>query len=148
MPEVEDAMDVRSWVQTLAYVVGAVAALSSLVVYRANSRRERAKWLANLYEKFYEQASLKAVRNLLDEEAPDSAAVRKLVDDEDPGFTDYLNFFEFMGYLRNSGQLSRRDVTALFDYYLGCLRKHDAVRKYIADDSKGYGYLKESLLKL
>lgn len=141
-------MDVKSWVQTASYAVGALAASWSLVVYCSNSRRERAKWLATLYEKFYEQPSLKTVRNLLDGEPPDSAAVRQLVDDEDAGFTDYLNFFEFMGYLRDSGQLSRRDVTALFDYYLACLRKHDAVRKYVADDSKGYGYLKESLLKL
>lgn len=141
-------MDVKSWVQTITYAVGALAALSSLAVYRGNSRRERAKWLASLYEKFYEQASLKAVRNLLDSEKPDSAAVQKLVEEEDAEFTDYLNFFEFMGYLKKSGQLSRRDVTALFDYYLACLRKHDAVRKYIVNDSKGYGYLKESLLHL
>ena len=74
--------------------------------------------------------------------------MQKLVEEEDAEFTDYLNFFEFMGYLKKSGQLSRRDVAALFDYYLACLRKHDAVRKYIVDDSKGYGYLKESLLQL
>jgi hypothetical protein len=141
-------MDAKSWVQTITYAVGALAALSSLAVYRSNSRRERAKWLASLYEKFYEKASLKDVRNLLDSEKPDSAAVQKLVEEEDAEFTDYLNFFEFMGYLKKSGQLSQRDVTALFDYYLICLRKHDAVRKYIVDESKGYGYLKESLLQL
>ena len=44
-----------------------------------------------------------------------------MVDREDADFTDYLNFFEFMAYLEDRGQLSKRDVAALFDYYLRLL---------------------------
>ena len=33
-------------------------------------------------------------------------------------FTDFLNFFEFVGLLRNSGQLTDEDIGSLFDYYI------------------------------
>jgi hypothetical protein len=101
--------------------------------------------MSNLYSKFYEQPELKRVRDLLDREEPTSTEIHRLVQEEDPSFTDYLNFFEFMGYLNKSGQLSRTDVDALFDYYLRSLLSHEIVRKYIWDDSKGYGYLRALL---
>ncbi|HEY1262904.1 MAG TPA: hypothetical protein VGF06_05225 [Terriglobales bacterium] len=137
-------MDWKSIVQTLSYGVGALAAISSVLVYRRNSRLERARWMSSLYAKFYEQPELKMVRDVLDGSA-NSPEVLSMVQQETPGFTDYLNFFEFMAYLKDTGQLSVIDVRALFEYYLNCLRRHDTVRKYIADESKGYGYLKKLL---
>jgi hypothetical protein len=101
--------------------------------------------MSNLYSKFYEQPELKKVRDILDREEPNSPEIHRLVQEEDPAFTDYLNFFEFMGYLKKSGQLSRTDVDALFDYYLRSLRGHEIVRKYMGDDSKGYRYLRALL---
>ncbi len=138
-------MDWKFVVTTVLYSVGAGVAL---LVYWHNHRLEKARWMSSLYSKFYEQAELKQVREILDCEASDSLQVRKMVEEEPATLTDYLNFFEFMAYLRKSGQLSKKDVQALFDYYLGSMRKHEAVRKYIVDDSKGYGYLKELLLKI
>ena len=137
-----------SIVQSLSYFAGATAAISSWAVYRRNSRIERARWMSSLYSKFYEQKDLKKIREILDREAPASVEVRRLVDQEDPDFTDYLNFFEFMGYLNKSGQLSGADVEALFDYYLRSLQSHEIVRKYINDNSKGYGYLKDLLSRI
>jgi hypothetical protein len=104
--------------------------------------------MSSLYSKFYEQPELKKVREILDRQPPDSPEVCSLVEDEDASLTDYLNFFEFMAYLRKYGQLSYENVKALFDYYLSSLCRHETVRKYISDDSKGYGYLKELLLRL
>jgi len=131
--------------QPIFQLLAAIAALVGALAYRRNSRLERARWLAALYSKFYEALDLKMIRETLDRSAPDSPEVAKLVQEEDARFTDYLNFFEFMAYLRASGQLSKQDVAALFDYYLRILLKHEDVRKYVQDDKNGYGYLKRIL---
>jgi hypothetical protein len=50
-----------------------------------------------LYENFYERNDLKEVREVLDCDTGDSPEINKLVDEESQRFTDYLNFFEFVG---------------------------------------------------
>jgi len=131
--------------QAIYYLLAAVAAWVAVLTYRRNSAVERARWLSSLYSKFYEALDLKMIRETLDCNPPGSPEVQKLVQDEDARFTDYLNFFEFMAYLKACGQLSTKDVIALFDYYLRVLNKHDDVRKYVMDDRNGYGYLKKLL---
>ena len=138
--------------QQIFHLCAAVSALFAAVTvaigactYWRNSRLERARWLSSLYSKFYEALDLKMIRETLDCTPPNGPAVQKLVHDEDARFTDYLNFFEFMAYLKACGQLSKKDVTAMFDYYLRVLSKHEDVRKYVMDDRNGYGYLKELL---
>ena len=131
--------------QTIYYLMAAVGAFVAVLTYRRNSAVERARWLASLYSKFYEAPDLKRIRTALDEGLPNASPVQDLVRTEDSDFTDYLNFFEFVAYLKARGQLSKRDVAALFDYYLRLLSKHEDVRKYILDDRKGYGYLKKLL---
>ena len=69
----------------------------------------------------------------------------ELVAKESAAWTDYLNFFEFMAYLQSSKQLSRRDVDALFSYYLGCLKKHPEAAAYIRNPAKGYENLRKQL---
>ena len=131
--------------QAIYYLLAAAAAWVAVLTYGRNSAMERARWLSTLYSKFYEALDLKMIRQTLDCSPPNSPEVQKLVHDEDPGFTDYLNFFEFMAYLKYSRRLSAQDVGALFDYYLRVLSKHDDVRKYVLDDKNGYGYLKKLL---
>ena len=131
--------------QPIFQLLAAVSVAIGARAYWRNSRLERTRWLANLYSKFYEALDLKMIRETLDRSAPNSAEVRKLVEDEDARFTDYLNFFEFMAYLRHRSQLSERDVAALFDYYLRNLSKHESVRKYVEKDRNGFGFLKELL---
>jgi hypothetical protein len=103
--------------------------------------------ISSLYSKFYEQEDLKGVREILDSELPTSAEIQKLVAEQEARFTDYLNFFEFMAYLNECRQLSDKDVRALFHYYLHAMWKHEAVRKYILGDKKGYDYLRKLLPK-
>jgi hypothetical protein len=129
----------------ISSLTAAVGALGAVWIYYRKSALDRATWLSSLYTKFYEADKLKQTRNTLDESLPDAENVQKMVDDEDPNFTDYLNFFEFMAYLEERGQLSEKDVAALFDYYLRNLSKHKSVRKYIGKDKKGYGYLQKLL---
>lgn len=132
-------------VSAIYYLGGAVSAIAAVVTYRRNSALERARWLSSLYSKFYEALDLKLVRQILDHSPPNGPAVVRLVEDEESSFTDYLNFFEFMAYLQNCGQLSHKDIAALFDYYLRILNNHENVRKYVQDDRNGYGYLKKLL---
>lgn len=131
-------------VQIVSYGAGVVAAVSAFLVYRSNSRRERARWAESLYSRFFERPGLKTVRDLLDSEAPDPR-VKDLVTKEGSDWTDYLNFFEFVAYLQSQGQLLDRDVQALFGYYVECLKRHEAVLEYIRDKAKGFDYLSRLL---
>jgi hypothetical protein len=131
--------------QPIFQLLAALSVAIGALAYWRNSRLERARWLSSLYSKFYEALDLKMIREILDCSSANSPEVQKLVHDEDARFTDYLNFFEFMAYLRHCGQLSGKDVAALFDYYLRVLSKHDDVRKYVMNDRNGYGYLKKLL---
>jgi hypothetical protein len=64
--------------------------------------------------------------------------VRELVAQEDSQFTDYLNFFEFIAFLKTTKQLGDSEVEDLFGYYLNCLNRHADVRKYILNLENGY----------
>ena len=52
-----------------------------------------------------------------------------------------------MAYLEVRGELSKKDVEALFDYYLRLLSKHKDVRRYVWEDRNGYGYLKKLMAR-
>ena len=136
--------DLKTLTQIVYQVAATLAALGALYIYHSNSRLEKSRWASALYEKFYEKEQLKRVRDLLDCEA-DAEAVRKLVSEETPDFTDYLNFFEYVGFLEKSKQLSHEGVQDIFKYYLMCLKRHKVVMSYIADDSKGYEQLRQLL---
>ena len=131
-------------VQILSYMAGAAAAVSAVFVYRNNSRRERARWVEDLYSRFFEKGELKQVRDVLDCNSDDEK-VNALVTEEGSAWTDYLNFFELVAYLHESKQVAREDVKALFEYYIGCLKKHKDVVAYIRNESKGFKHLRRML---
>lgn len=138
--------------QTISYVVGIIVAILAICTYRSNAQRERARWAVQLYEKFFEADQYKPVRESLDIE-PTSAkkedieAVAALVRDEPAAFTDYLNFFEMVALLAETKQLSQPDVVKLFDYYLGCLKRHPDVLRYVQNKDKGFEQLSRLLGK-
>jgi hypothetical protein len=141
-----DAKYTMNWkdsFETIYYVAASIAALGALFVYLRNSKFERAKWASQLYESFYQKDNLKDIRDKLDC-AADSDEVKQLVAQEDFQFTDYLNFFEFIAFLKATKQLGDSEVEDLFGYYLNCLNRHTDVRKYILDLKNGY----EGLAKL
>ncbi len=135
-----DWKDVISAIGTIATVFAVVWAA---FVYSKNSRLERAKWLASLYEKFYEKGHLKAIRDKLDCDDEVSFDISKLIREESADFTDYLNFFEFVAFLKSSKQLKYEEVEQLFGYYLSCLNRRKDVRQYIGE--KDYELLNELL---
>jgi len=143
-------MNWKDLFETIYYLAASIAALGTLTagvfalcVYQRNSKFERAKWASQLYESFYPKESLKSIRDKLDCTA-DSDDVEQLVAEEGSQFTDYLNFFEFIAFLRTTEQLGDSEVEDLFGYYLNCLNRHADVRKYILNLENGY----EGLAKL
>src|SRR5262249_34409031 len=104
-----------------------------LMVYYQRLKLERAKWALSLYEKFYEKDSLKRIRDILDSELGDSV-VESLLLKCPADFTDYLNFFEFVGFLKMNGHLKLSEFEGLFDYYLRCLNRHPRVKNFILEN--------------
>src|SRR5215211_2448124 len=80
--------------KTIAAVIAAAAAVWGIYVYFSNSRLRRAEWIASMYEKFYEQAEPKDIREALDCGGSNSANISRFINEEPREFTDYLNFFE------------------------------------------------------
>jgi hypothetical protein len=101
----------------------------------------------SLYSRFFEKGELKQVRDILDC-ASDDEKVNALVTEEGSAWTDYLNFFELVAYLQESKQVAAEDVKALFEYYIGCLKRHRATMDYIRDETKGFKYLRRLLHKI
>ena len=140
----KDRVEVVYMVMATIYATGtALAAGFAAFVYRRNSALERAKWASSLYEKFYEATTLKQMRDRLDC-LNELDSVNEIVIREEPAFTDYLNFFEFIAFLKASRQLKDSEIEALFGYYLNCLKRHDRVKQYISNPENGY----EGLAKL
>src|SRR5262245_59837705 len=114
------------WIKDLAEILGVVVALGGVVIalivarngvlaYRRNAELERAKWLARLYDRYYSDQKLKEIRDLIDSNDCESKkAVSTMVANEAGEFTDYLNFFEFVGILTMRGQLDEQEVRDLF----------------------------------
>jgi len=141
-PGIEAAKAITEIVTAVAALV---AGLWAAWTYHQNAKLERARWVKVLYDKFYEQIDLKATRDELD--SPDSARIAEIVEEEASSFTDYLNFFEFLAYLRQSGQIELDEIRGLFDYYLHSLKGNPNIMKYLADPSKGFENLRKLLSK-
>ena len=136
---------IKDWVPILAFTLGAWSALQAARTYRLNTRLEQARWTVRMYEKFYEQAELKKTREALDCKA-NSQSVEKLVLDESPELTDYLNFFELLAILHNAKQMSRSNLEAMFGYYLDCIQRQASLMSYIRNSSEnGFEQLEKYL---
>ena len=144
MMTLKETLEIVSMIAGTFSAIGTVVAVGfAAVVYYRNSAFERAKWASALYEKFYEETTLKQLRDRLDC-LKDSDSVNEIVIKEEAAFTDYLNFFEFVAFLKSSKQLKNSEIEALFGYYLDCMNRHDRVKQYVSNPENGY----EGLAKL
>lgn len=111
--------------------------LFALFTYRQGQQQRRAEWLDNLYTRFYEQAQYKRIRRIIDYEIePDLSNLRMAIDsgtdaDVVEELVDYLNFFEFLGSLTDMGQLSKNEVSMMFEYYISRLNAHAFVVTFV-----------------
>lgn len=111
--------------------------LNAFALFR-NIRLERAKWAAQLGRDFF-GSTYRELRESLDD--PDLNRMRILVDEEAAEFTEFLNFFETVAYLRNRKQINDKDVAAIFGYYLDAFRKHPELLAYVQNPLNSYGEL-------
>jgi len=57
---------IRPILEVFAIAATPIVAFWGLWTYRRSVRLEKAKWMKELYEKFYERSELKSVRDILD----------------------------------------------------------------------------------
>jgi len=120
--------------QMLAWIAALVAMIVAVVNYRSQTRLKQAEWLKSLFEKFFENSTYKEVRVWLDygtlheRLTVNDAALRQAHEEK---FTDFLNFFEFIGVLYSHKHLSLAQVCDVFDYYLKKIAADADCREWI-----------------
>ncbi len=141
--------NVHDWVATIAYVVGAMAAVGSVWRYYRNSAQNRMHWLFELYQRFHGDPELRKMRVRIDwsktafalKEQEDNAELLGQLD-------DYLNFFEFVAYLQERKELKETEIITMFDYPLQRIAKDSSVVQYMRRPENGYEKLPGLLMKL
>jgi uncharacterized membrane protein YcjF (UPF0283 family) len=130
------------WVEWAARLVTGLGALAAVIFavanYRTQTRLKQAEWLKSLFEKFFENTTYKEVRVWLD-----YGQLRARLTAEDPAqrqlneekFTDFLNFFEFIGVLYSHRHLTLGQVYDVFDYYLLKIKSDVDCQEWIAQYS-------------
>jgi hypothetical protein len=121
-------MDAAVWlvlVEWLVKLVAGIGALTAVLIgvvnYRAQTRLKQAEWLKSLFEKFFENSTYKEVRIWLDygylhdRLTVGEISLREVNEEK---FTNFLNFFEFIGVLYSRKHLTIEQVSDVFDYYL------------------------------
>jgi hypothetical protein len=118
----------------LVGLMAVYAAIQGINEYSNRTRTERMRWLEEFYERFYENKRFRVIRQLIDFD--DFAAIRSLLErdklaeasfdqlerDLFDDFTDYLNFFEMLVYLKKKGQILEEELESMFGYYLRSLK--------------------------
>ena len=127
----------------LTTLIGGIIALATFIVglatFQRNARLKRAEWLSQLHAKFYETGAYKRIRHILDYKPdPEFTNLRVAVTEEGhehdelaEALVDYLNFFEFVASLWKIGQLSLREISMVFAYYLRNLKQHQFVMDFV-----------------
>lgn len=141
LPSVANVKDI---VQIAVLPFAIWGACQAYKTYSANSRLEHARWTVRMYEKFFEQRDLKAVRDALDC-PPDSSSAATLIEGQPAELTDYLNFFELLAILRESKQMSGGAIEDMFGYYLDCIQRQRVLVSYVGDDQNGFEKLNKYL---
>lgn len=134
-------------------VVGGCTAFFAVREYREKGRVEKAKWLSDLFRQFFVDPTFKEIRQKIDfndlepirdliirERAWHQLSVPETFTSDERNlldrFTDFLNFFEFVGLLQKNGRLTDDDIGSLFDYYITRLVEIDPdneIRRYLKE---------------
>jgi hypothetical protein len=144
--------EVIIWIEILGKLIGGlvvgIGVLVAVFNYRKLAKIRRAEWLKSLFEKFFENDLYKEVRGWIDydevTEKLENDFVSKRANEEK--FTDFLNFFEFIGLLYDRKELELDEINALFDYYLRKIKSNGKCAEWI--DKFGFEKLRHLLSKL
>ena len=130
----------KDWLDIGIKAVGLLAVVIAALGYFKQSKIKKGEWLQSLFEKFYESKNYKEVRRWIDNHEIESKITLDdtVISDEEEQFTDFLNFFEFIANLESEKQISLKDVTNLFDYYLRKIKSSSVCMELI----QKYGFEK------
>ena len=127
------------WISTVANVITAVATLLgfglAFYFYRKEHGRHSAGVLLDAYSRFYDSVEKRHIRAALEASGQGTAeqrslkeCVRKAIAEEQlvldgeqtlaHQLDEYLNFFQFMGWLLEHKDLKEADVRGMFSYYI------------------------------
>ncbi len=132
--------------QFATFVVAVWAAFVAVRAYSHNSRTKAAEFLMALHKSFFVEDTYRKVRDTVDGDSEQAVEELSRYVSEQPGiFTDFLNFFELVAFMRKKETLSQEQVEALLGYYLKKLAAKENVRNYIGNPENGFENLDELL---
>jgi hypothetical protein len=143
-----------SFVQLGSFLVALGVASFGVFQYWRSVNVRRSEWIYKFYSEFYVEPIHKTVRDKLDSDDGKRDIERvirnvKNLTNEDRqlrnSFSDYLNFFEFLLYLKKIHVISGHDIEDMFGYYLDVLAKSNDIKEFVED--YGYGLLSNYLTK-
>ncbi len=142
------SQNIKDWIDVISKIIAAIGIIIAALNYRKQTKTKRAEWLKELFEKFYEQKEYKEVRKWFESrDIEKKINLDETVSDDEEKFTDYLNFFEFIATLESEGQLTSKDVTNLFDYYLKKFKSSPASMAWIENEDYGFEKLRTLIKK-
>ena len=143
---VETASCITAVATAALTTIALVTACIAMGEYRRNGKRDNARWLTDLFGRFYNPEHYRAVYRAFDGQDPPrlQALVRVIADRAEAhsdsvsewDLTRYLNFFELVATLWKQGRLAIEDVALLFKYPL----KRLAAQRGIVGYLKRYDY--------
>lgn len=143
-------MQWKDWLDLIIKICAGFGGLGFFIAalnYRSQTKIKRAEWLKSLFEKFFETPGYKEVRIWLDygklhEKLTIANETERMKNEEQ--FTDFLNFFEFIGIFSSEKLLTYKQVNNVFDYYLKKIKADPDCMGWI----RQYGFEKlEAMLK-
>jgi hypothetical protein len=139
----------KDWIDVSAKLFAGAGVFIAALNYRKQVRIKRGEWLKSLFEKFYENQLYKDVRdwvdnNELEQKIKGNNVAEVRINQEK--FTDFLNFFEFIGILYYRKELKLEQVNELFDYYLKKIKTDASCNEWI--DAYGFEKLRNLLNKI
>jgi hypothetical protein len=125
------------WIEWFAKVLGAlgtgIGVSIAAINYNNQTRLKRAEWIKSLFEKFFENPTYKEVRGWLDYDELAVKLAPPTVRENEEKFTDFLNFFEFIGVLYSNEQLTEEQVRDVFNYYLKKIKSDANCSRWIEE---------------
>ncbi len=118
--------------QGIVYLIAIGTAAFSVWQYRENSKRERTKWLHELYRGLYGNQELQDI--LWSLETTNEEELKKLMKEDDEfgsRFDRFLNFFHFVAVLHERKELEMKEVMSMFKFPLKLIRERNAVLEYV-----------------
>jgi gamma-glutamylcyclotransferase (GGCT)/AIG2-like uncharacterized protein YtfP len=137
----------------LLMAIGTVTtALWAVTSYRSAKRAEKSRWMKELFSEFFFNNNFDEVRDLIEfgyktklepllyqaslgrYDEIDTTEERRLIKEID----NFLNYLEYVLYLRDNRQIGAEDVEVTFGYWIGVLAdsKHAVLRHYC----ENFGY--------